>query len=140
VVDRRHPLALLVGEHYVNRFNLSGRSYEVIPQVPRADRLTPETLTRYYDNSAAGQPVPLPNLVTLKTAIGGGKAVIGSNVKIAAAGALPDVPLGRDPGRHGDCRSRTAPQSVRYRADPANCEFRARYQTRYGCTRISPKS
>ncbi len=32
-------LALLVGENYVNRFNLSGRSYEVIPQVPRADRL-----------------------------------------------------------------------------------------------------
>ncbi len=33
-------LALLVGENYVNRFNLAGRSYEVIPQVPRADRLT----------------------------------------------------------------------------------------------------
>ncbi len=32
-------LALLVGENYVNRFNLGGRSYEVIPQVPRADRL-----------------------------------------------------------------------------------------------------
>jgi multidrug efflux pump len=61
-------LALLVGENYVNRFNLGGRSYEVIPQVSRADRLTPETLTRYYVNSAAGQPVPLSNLVTLKTA------------------------------------------------------------------------
>jgi hypothetical protein len=36
----------------------------VIQQVP----LTPETLTRYYVNSAAGQPVPLSNLVTLKTA------------------------------------------------------------------------
>ena len=61
-------LALLVGENYVNRFNLGGRSYEVIPQGPRADRLTPEALTRYYVNSAAGQPVPLSNLVTLKTA------------------------------------------------------------------------
>jgi multidrug efflux pump len=61
-------LALLVGENYVNRFNLGGRSYEVIPQVSRADRLTPETLTRYYVNSAAAQPVPLSNLVTLKTA------------------------------------------------------------------------
>jgi multidrug efflux pump len=56
-------LALLVGENYVNRFNLAGRSYEVIPQVPRADRLTPETLTRYYVKSAAGQMVPLSNLV-----------------------------------------------------------------------------
>jgi multidrug efflux pump len=57
-------LALLVGEHYVNRFNRVGRSYEMIQQVP----LTPETLTRNYVNSAAGQPVPLSNLVTLKTA------------------------------------------------------------------------
>ncbi len=60
-------LALLVGENYVNRFNLSGRSYEVIPQVPRVDRLNQDTLTRYYVNSAAGQPVPLSNLVTVKT-------------------------------------------------------------------------
>jgi len=41
-----------------------GRSYEVIQKVP----LTPETLTRYYAKSAAGQPVSLSNLVTLKTA------------------------------------------------------------------------
>jgi multidrug efflux pump len=60
-------LAVLVGENYINRFNLAGRSYEVIPQVPRADRLTPETLTRYYVNSASGQPVPLSNLVILET-------------------------------------------------------------------------
>ena len=59
-------LALLVGENYVNRFNLNGRSYEVIPQVPRADRLTPESLARYYVSSAAGQPVPLSNLVHIK--------------------------------------------------------------------------
>ena len=59
-------LALLVGENYVNRFNLGGRSYEVIPQVPRADRLNQETLTRYYVKSAAGQPMPLSNLVTLE--------------------------------------------------------------------------
>jgi len=60
-------LALLVGENYVNRFNLEGRSYQVIPQVPRVERLNPETLTRYYVNSAAGQPVPLSNLVTFST-------------------------------------------------------------------------
>ncbi len=67
-------LALLVGENYVNRFNLGGRSYEVIPQVPRADRLTPETLTHYYvttppgggGGGGGGQPVPLSNLVKLE--------------------------------------------------------------------------
>jgi hypothetical protein len=30
----------------------------------------------------------------MRAAIGGGKAVIGSNVKVATAGALLDVPLG----------------------------------------------
>jgi multidrug efflux pump len=60
-------LALLVGENYVNRFNLAGRSYEVIPQVPRVDRLNQNTLTQYYVKSAAGQPVPLSNLVTVST-------------------------------------------------------------------------
>jgi multidrug efflux pump len=59
-------LALLVGENYVNRFNLGGRSYEVIPQVPRADRLTPETLTQYYVTTPSGQPVPLSNLVSVE--------------------------------------------------------------------------
>jgi multidrug efflux pump len=58
-------LALLVGENYVNRFNLEGRSYEVIPQVPRVDRLNQDTLTRYYVRSAAGDPVPLSNLVAV---------------------------------------------------------------------------
>jgi multidrug efflux pump len=62
-------LALLVGENYVNRFNLGGRSYEVIPQVPRTDRLSADTLTRYYVKSAAGEPVPLANLVTIETEI-----------------------------------------------------------------------
>ena len=60
-------LALMLGENYVNRFNLEGRSYQVIPQVPRIDRLSPEALQQYFVTSASGQPVPLANLVTIKT-------------------------------------------------------------------------
>jgi multidrug efflux pump len=60
-------LALLVGGNYINRFNLEGRSYQVIPQVPRVDRLTPETLTQYYVIAENGAPVPLASLVTVKT-------------------------------------------------------------------------
>ncbi len=62
-----NTLALLVGENYVNRFNLNGRSYEVIPQVPRLERLSQDTLTNYYVNSASGEQVPLSNLVRVKT-------------------------------------------------------------------------
>ena len=57
----------MVGENYVNRFNLNGRSYEVIPQVPRADRLTPESLTQYYVNSASGPAGAAVDLVTIET-------------------------------------------------------------------------
>jgi multidrug efflux pump len=63
-----NTLALMVGENYVNRFNLQGRSYEVIPQVPRLDRLTPEALTHYYVKSGTGHMVPLSNLVSLTLA------------------------------------------------------------------------
>jgi multidrug efflux pump len=62
-------LALLVGENYVNRFNLNGRSYEVIPQVPRSDRLTAEQLSRYYVKTSSGDSVPLSTVVSIETGI-----------------------------------------------------------------------
>ncbi len=62
-------LALLVGENYVNRFNLNGRSYEVIPQVPRSDRLTPEALSRYFVKTSSGDSVPLSTMVKVETGI-----------------------------------------------------------------------
>jgi multidrug efflux pump len=52
-------LATLVGENYVNRFNYFDRSYDVIAQVPRDRRLTPENLGRFYVKTAAGGLVPL---------------------------------------------------------------------------------
>ena len=56
----RDTMALLVREHYVNRFNRDGRSYEVIQQVP----VTPQTLAQYYVTTPSGQQVPLSNPVT----------------------------------------------------------------------------
>ena len=60
-------LATLLGGNYVNRFNLQGRSYQVIPQVPRGLRLSPESLDGYYVPSITGQQIPLSTLVTIKT-------------------------------------------------------------------------
>jgi len=62
-------LALLVGGNYVNRFNLQGRAYEVIPQVDRDHRLTPEDLTGYYVTASAGAQVPLSSVVTLRSSV-----------------------------------------------------------------------
>ena len=37
-------LSTLLGGDYVNRFSIQGRSYKVIPQIKRAERLTPDQL------------------------------------------------------------------------------------------------
>ena len=63
--DVGSTLATLLGGNYVNRFNLYGRSYEVIPQVPRDYRLTSDWLMRYQLRTAAGDLVPLSTIATV---------------------------------------------------------------------------
>src|SRR6185295_16331009 len=41
-------LSTLLGGNYVNRFSIQGRSYKVIPQVKRSERLTPDQLEQIY--------------------------------------------------------------------------------------------
>jgi multidrug efflux pump len=60
-------LATLLGGNYVNRFNLEGRSYQVIPQVPRNLRLSPDSLGGYYVPTNTGQLVPLSTIVSIET-------------------------------------------------------------------------
>lgn len=59
-------MALLLGGNYVNRFTLNGRSYDVIPQVPRSLRLTPEDLTRYYVPTGDGALVPISSVADVR--------------------------------------------------------------------------
>ena len=49
---------------YVNFFELQGRSYQVIPQLERSFRLTPEQLGQIYLRSSGGKMVPLSSIVT----------------------------------------------------------------------------
>ncbi len=60
-------LSTLLGGNYVNRFSIQGRSYKVIPQLKRADRLTPGQLEHIYVTGANGKLVPLSTFATLKT-------------------------------------------------------------------------
>jgi multidrug efflux pump len=43
---QRRSVGAAMGGNYVNRFNIAGRSYKVIPQVERVDRLNPDQLER----------------------------------------------------------------------------------------------
>ncbi|HLJ41663.1 MAG TPA: efflux RND transporter permease subunit [Candidatus Acidoferrales bacterium] len=60
-------LGTMLGGNYVNRFSIQGRSYKVIPQVERAERLTPDQLSDIYVKGSSNQLVPLSTFATLKT-------------------------------------------------------------------------
>jgi multidrug efflux pump len=62
-------LATLLGGNYVNRFNLQGRSYEVIPQVPREFRRNADWLTRYEVRTGSGGLVPLSTVASVTTSV-----------------------------------------------------------------------
>jgi len=62
-------LSTLLGGNYVNRFSIQGRSYKVIPQVKRAERLTAEQLEGVHVKGPEGQLVPLSTFATLKTTV-----------------------------------------------------------------------
>jgi len=60
-------LSTMLGGNYVNRFSIQGRSYKVIPQIKRADRLTPDQLSEIYITGPNGRLVPLSTFATLET-------------------------------------------------------------------------
>ncbi|CDG19235.1 MexW/MexI family multidrug efflux RND transporter permease subunit [Xenorhabdus doucetiae] len=72
--DIGESLTVLVGENYINRFGMEGRSYDVIPQSLRSQRLTPEALARHFirsenvrsDNQSM---IPLSSVVSVSTKI-----------------------------------------------------------------------
>jgi multidrug efflux pump len=59
-------LSTLLGGNYVNRFSIQGRSYKVIPQVKRVERLTPEQLSQIYVKGSQDKMVPLSTFASLK--------------------------------------------------------------------------
>ena len=59
-------LGTLVGGNFVNRFNLDGRSYKVIPQLKRVERMNASQLENTYVKGPNGQLVPLSTFATLK--------------------------------------------------------------------------
>ena len=59
-------LAAMLSGGYVNRFSIQGRSYKVIPQVAREDRLNPDQLGSYHIRTPNGEMVPLSTVVSMK--------------------------------------------------------------------------
>ncbi len=61
-------LSASIGGNFVNRFNIAGRSYKVIPQIKRVDRLNPEQLQNIYVSGPNSQLIPLSTVASIKHA------------------------------------------------------------------------
>lgn len=59
-------LSASIGGNFVNRFNMDGLSYKVIPQIKRIDRLNPEQLQNLYVTGPNNQLIPLSTIATIK--------------------------------------------------------------------------
>src|SRR6516165_3598492 len=59
-------LAAALGGNYVNRFNIEGRAYKVIPQIARLGRLNAQQLTDIYVTGPDKQLVPLSTIASIR--------------------------------------------------------------------------
>ncbi len=59
----------IVGGGFVNRFDISGRSYKVIPQIERIGRLNPAQLQNIHVTGPDNRLIPLSSIATLKDSV-----------------------------------------------------------------------
>ena len=64
-----NDLAAMLSGNFVNRFDIDGRSYKVIPQVERIGRLTPEQLIEMHVSGPDGHVIPLGSIASLKKSV-----------------------------------------------------------------------
>ncbi len=62
-------LASMMGGNFVNRFNIDGRAYKVIPQIERNARLNAEQLKDIYVTGPEGKLIPLASIATIRSGI-----------------------------------------------------------------------
>ncbi|MGC9953086.1 MAG: efflux RND transporter permease subunit [Rhizomicrobium sp.] len=67
--DIGNSLTAMLGGGYVNYFSLSGRAYQVIPQVQQMDRLNADQIKNYYIRTASGSSIPLSTVAHLENTV-----------------------------------------------------------------------
>ncbi|NND91310.1 MAG: MMPL family transporter [Granulosicoccus sp.] len=59
-------VGILLSGGFVNRFNIDGRSYKVIPQALRVERLNPQQLEELYVTGPEGEMIQLGSIASIK--------------------------------------------------------------------------
>ena len=109
-------MGTMMADGYVNRIDLDGRSYEVIPQVERKYRLNPESIKGYYVRAADGQSIPLGSLISIEV-VGEPRALPHFNqLNSATIGAvlMPGTTMGNAIAWLDATASEKLPQGYRY--------------------------
>ena len=60
-------ISAMFGGNFVNRFNISGRAYKVIPQIVRSERLNPSQLTDIYVTGPDDKLIPLSTVAQVES-------------------------------------------------------------------------
>ncbi|AUI84976.1 transporter [Vibrio azureus] len=82
-------LGTMMADGYVNRVDIDGRSYEVIPQVIRSNRLNPDSINQYYVKTSTGTSVPLAELVSIEVKSAPRSLPHFNQLNSATVGAVP---------------------------------------------------
>ena len=62
-------MSSMLGGGYINRFNMQGRSYQVIPQVDQEFRTDEQALNDYYIRADNGELVPLSSVISFEKTV-----------------------------------------------------------------------
>jgi len=62
-------LGAMVGGDFVNRFDIAGRSYKVIPQIQRVGRLNPDQLKDLYVTGPGGNLIKLSTVASVRDSV-----------------------------------------------------------------------
>lgn len=65
--DIGNVLGNSLSQGYINYFNFFGRSYQVIPQMERSERINSSQVLNYYINPVNGSSIPLSTVASLDT-------------------------------------------------------------------------
>lgn len=109
--DIGQTLGAILAEGYVSRFNLAGRSYQIIPQAEKSDRENGQVLNQYYVYSKTGAQIKLSNLVTLEYTSVPSELVQFQQQNSAKIDAVPGVPIGEALSVLAEITDQVAPAS-----------------------------
>ncbi|PUA27095.1 MAG: multidrug efflux protein [Cellvibrio sp. 79] len=90
-----NDVGTLLGGGYVNRFNMAGQSYKVIPQVKRVERLNPDDLANLYVTGPDGNLIRLDQVASISHTTEPRTINRMQQLNAVKISGVPGVPLGQ---------------------------------------------